>query len=160
LGDRPSDFFPAAGCWEIAAVANANRLVFVVWVAPAPAFDVVSIRENTSGETASRSQRQPGRIVITNVAVRPLILNMLGLQPEQLVGGPELDRLGALRHHRNGVGRSSAHASVSSGSTVSPRIGWGGGKGGRMRDDRTSVTLDRSDKGFPCMITSHAMPWR
>jgi hypothetical protein len=48
--------------------------------------------------------------------------------------------------------------SVSSGSTVSPRIGWNGGEGGRMRNDRTSVTLDRFDKGFPCMITSHAVP--
>jgi uncharacterized protein (TIGR03435 family) len=57
--------------------------------ATAPAFDVVSIRENTSGEAASRSQRQPGRYVITNFAVRPLILNMFGLQPEQLVGGPD-----------------------------------------------------------------------
>jgi hypothetical protein len=27
-------FFPAAGCWEIAAVADANQLTFVVWVAP------------------------------------------------------------------------------------------------------------------------------
>lgn len=57
--------------------------------ASVPAFDVVSIKENKSGEQAQRSQRQPGRIVITNFALRALILNFFGLQPQQLAGGPD-----------------------------------------------------------------------
>jgi hypothetical protein len=80
------------------------------------------------------------------------------LQPEQLVGGP--DWIDSARYDITATvsGDLPLTPSVSSGSTVSPRIGWNGGEGGRMRNDRTSVTLDRFDKGFPCMITSHAVP--
>ena len=54
-----------------------------------PAFDVVSIKENKSGEAVQGSRRQPGRIVITNFPLRALILNYFGLQPQQLTGGPD-----------------------------------------------------------------------
>jgi bla regulator protein blaR1 len=56
---------------------------------PVPAFDVVSIKENKSGETVQGSRRQPGRIVITNFPLRAVILNYFGLQPQQLTGGPD-----------------------------------------------------------------------
>ena len=54
-----------------------------------PAFDVVSIKENRSGEMGQRSNRQPGRIVTSNFPLRSLILNSYGLQPQQLIGGPD-----------------------------------------------------------------------
>ena len=57
--------------------------------ADVPAFDVVSIKENKSGEIGQRSQRQPGRIVTTNFPLRSLIVNYFGLQPQQLTGGPD-----------------------------------------------------------------------
>ncbi len=52
-----------------------------------PSFDVVSIRENRSGDQGQRTQRQPGRWVATNFALRPLLVFVFGLQPQQLVGG-------------------------------------------------------------------------
>ncbi len=54
-----------------------------------PAFDVVSIKENKSGDSVQGSRRQPGRIVITNVPLRLNIINFFGLQPQQLTGGPD-----------------------------------------------------------------------
>ena len=57
--------------------------------ADVPAFDVVSIKENKSGDMVQGSRRQPGRIVITNVPLRLSIVNFFGLQPQQLTGGPD-----------------------------------------------------------------------
>jgi uncharacterized protein (TIGR03435 family) len=54
-----------------------------------PAFDIVSIRENRSGEIGQRSQRAPGRLVVTNFPLRMIIINAFGLQPQQLAGGPD-----------------------------------------------------------------------
>ena len=54
-----------------------------------PSFDVVSIKENKSGDVMQGSRRQPGRIIITNVPLRLSIINFFGLQPQQLIGGPE-----------------------------------------------------------------------
>jgi uncharacterized protein (TIGR03435 family) len=54
-----------------------------------PSFDVVSIKENKSGDTVQGSRRQPGRIVIANVPLRLSIINFFGLQPQQLIGGPD-----------------------------------------------------------------------
>ncbi len=54
-----------------------------------PTFDVVSIKENKSGDMVQGSRRQPGRIVITNVPLRLSIINFFGLQPQQLTGGPD-----------------------------------------------------------------------
>jgi bla regulator protein blaR1 len=61
----------------------------VVPVENAPAFDVVSIRENTSGEAGQTSRRLPGgRMVMNNLPLRTLIISAFGLQPQQLAGGP------------------------------------------------------------------------
>jgi bla regulator protein blaR1 len=57
--------------------------------AEARAFDVVSIKENKSGDAGQSMRRQPGRVVATNFAVRPIIINAFGLQPQQLAGGPD-----------------------------------------------------------------------
>ena len=54
-----------------------------------PSFDVVSVKENKSGDIVQGSRRQPGRIVITNVPLRLNIINFFGLQPQQLIGGPD-----------------------------------------------------------------------
>ena len=62
----------------------------IALVQNAPAFDVVSIRENKSGEQAQNSRRQPGgRIIMNNLSLRSLILGAFGLQPQQLAGGPD-----------------------------------------------------------------------
>ena len=56
----------------------------------APAFDVVSIRENKSGESSQTMRRQPGgRLIINNLPLRMLIMNAYGLQEGQLVGVPD-----------------------------------------------------------------------
>ena len=57
--------------------------------AAAPAFDVVSIKENKSGEAGQGMRRQAGRVVATNFPVRPLIIFAFGLQPQQLAGGAD-----------------------------------------------------------------------
>jgi uncharacterized protein (TIGR03435 family) len=57
--------------------------------AGAPAFDVVSIKENKSGEAGGSMRRQPGRIIVTNFPMRMLIINAFGLQAQQLQGGPD-----------------------------------------------------------------------
>jgi uncharacterized protein (TIGR03435 family) len=49
----------------------------------------VSIKENRSGENRQSMRRQPGRIIVTNLPLRLLIINAFGLQPQQLVGGPD-----------------------------------------------------------------------
>jgi uncharacterized protein (TIGR03435 family) len=56
----------------------------------APAFDVVSIRENKSGDPRQAMRRQPGgRLNIVNLPLRTLIIDAFGLQPQQLAGGPD-----------------------------------------------------------------------
>ena len=58
--------------------------------ADAPAFEVVSIRENTSGDAGQTMRRQPGgRIITINVPLRTLIIGAYGLQPQQLAGAPD-----------------------------------------------------------------------
>jgi hypothetical protein len=64
-------------------------------IAPAAdlAFDVASIRPNTSGSTASRSDDRPdGSYTATNLPLRWLILYAYGLHPSRdrgrVVGGP------------------------------------------------------------------------
>jgi uncharacterized protein (TIGR03435 family) len=56
-----------------------------------PAFDVASIRPNTSGATAEQVRFFPpgGRVQMTNVSVRRLILQAYQLQESQLTGGPK-----------------------------------------------------------------------
>ena len=56
----------------------------------APSFDVVSIRENKSGDPGQTIRRQPGgRLIIINVPLRTLIISAFGLQPQQLAAGPD-----------------------------------------------------------------------
>ena len=59
-----------------------------------PSFEVVSIKENKSGDSGQTVSRRPGRIIVTNFPLRPLIQSVFGLQPQQLIGGPKwLDSL-------------------------------------------------------------------
>lgn len=69
--------------------AAAQASVQVQDPATLPSFDVVSVKENKSGDVVQGSRRQPGRIVITNVPLRLSIINFFGLQPQQLIGGPD-----------------------------------------------------------------------
>jgi uncharacterized protein (TIGR03435 family) len=68
--------------------------VAVPWLAAlfaqAPAFEVVSLRLNTSGDTNSGFSIRPGgTLVANNVPVRMLISAAYRLQPSQLAGGPD-----------------------------------------------------------------------
>jgi uncharacterized protein (TIGR03435 family) len=54
------------------------------------AFDVASVKPNTSGEAESASMTVPGgRYAATNITVRQLIRIAYGLHDMQIVGGPE-----------------------------------------------------------------------
>jgi uncharacterized protein (TIGR03435 family) len=66
-----------------AAVAASSILA-----AQATAFDAVSIKVNTSGDTGSRGRTRPGSMVITNTSLLILIRNTWNLNPMQIVGGP------------------------------------------------------------------------
>ena len=78
----------AVGVAPLRAASKAAQLP-TAQPAAVPAFDVVSIKENKSGDMVQGSRRQPGRIVITNLPLRMLIVNYFGLQPQQLTGGPD-----------------------------------------------------------------------
>jgi|KBSSwiStaDraftv2_1062776.scaffolds.fasta_scaffold507804_1 uncharacterized protein (TIGR03435 family) len=56
--------------------------------APAPAFEVASIKPNNSGDGRVMMQVQPGRYMATNVTLRLLIRNAYQLQDFQITGGP------------------------------------------------------------------------
>ena len=56
--------------------------------AVAPAFEVASIKPNTSGDGRVMMQNQPGRYSATNVSLRLLIRNAYQLQDFQITGGP------------------------------------------------------------------------
>jgi uncharacterized protein (TIGR03435 family) len=54
-----------------------------------PAFDVVSLRQNNSGDRARSFRIEPGgTLQATNVTVRHLMWNAYGVQDFQIVGGP------------------------------------------------------------------------
>jgi uncharacterized protein (TIGR03435 family) len=59
------------------------------------AFEVASVRRNTSGSPGSRINLTEGRFTATNVSLRQLILEAYRLQPLQIEGGP--DWLGTAR---------------------------------------------------------------
>jgi uncharacterized protein (TIGR03435 family) len=65
-------------------------LALVIAQAP-PAFDVASIKPNTSGAMAEQVRFFPpsGRVQMTNVSVRRLVLQAYQLQESQLTGGPK-----------------------------------------------------------------------
>lgn len=53
-----------------------------------PAFEVASIKPNTSGDGRVMMENQPGRYIATNVSLRLLIRNAYQLQDSQITGGP------------------------------------------------------------------------
>jgi len=56
---------------------------------PKPAFEVASVRQNTSASSASRTAPVPGRFTIVNVPLRFIILDAYGLRDQQLTDAPE-----------------------------------------------------------------------
>jgi uncharacterized protein (TIGR03435 family) len=54
-----------------------------------PAFEVASVRQNTSASSASRTSPVPGRFTIVNVPLRFIILDAYGLRDQQLIDAPE-----------------------------------------------------------------------
>lgn len=53
-----------------------------------PAFEVASVRQNSSGNSASRTGPVPGRFTIVNVPLRFIILDAYGLRDQQLIDAP------------------------------------------------------------------------
>jgi uncharacterized protein (TIGR03435 family) len=92
LGSGRASVIVAAAALLIAAVgplrAQATQEA-PVQKADVPGFEVVSIRENKSGDPGQTIRRQPGgRVITSNFPLRMLIIGAFGLQPQQLVGGP------------------------------------------------------------------------
>src|SRR5688572_19700076 len=54
----------------------------------ATAFEVASVRPNTSGDTAQSSRIGKGSVVTTNMRMRALIVNAYGVWPDRIVGAP------------------------------------------------------------------------
>src|SRR3954452_11107913 len=52
------------------------------------AFEVASIKPNSSGDGRVMMQNQPGRFIATNITLRLLIRNAYQLQDFQITGGP------------------------------------------------------------------------
>lgn len=87
---RAAIILAVAGLLAAAVGPLRAQITQIAPVQNAPAFDVVSIRENRSGDLGQAMRRQPGgRIVINNVPLRTLIISAFGLQPQQLTGGPD-----------------------------------------------------------------------
>ena len=57
--------------------------------ATAPAFEVASIKRNNSGEPFTSRRLMPGGTQFVNVPVRQLIQGAYGMQPFQVIGGPD-----------------------------------------------------------------------
>lgn len=55
---------------------------------PAPAFEVTSVKRNTSGEGFISANLAPGRPSFINMPVRQLIVRAYGVQAFQVLGGP------------------------------------------------------------------------
>ena len=88
---------PLLAAAAIAAVAG--PVLFGVFTAPPiraqsqpaakPAFEVASIKPNTSGDRRVRFQITPGgRVALTNASAKMLIMMSFDLKPHQLEGGP------------------------------------------------------------------------
>ena len=73
-----------------ALVAVGLTAVLVVSVGAQAAFDVASIRLNTSGDPSSGTHDLPGgRVTITNVPLRNMIRTAYGANDLEVVGGPD-----------------------------------------------------------------------
>lgn len=55
--------------------------------AAAPAFEVASVKPNTTGQRGGQLNTEPGRLTITNISLRTCIKAAFGLQDYQLSGG-------------------------------------------------------------------------
>jgi uncharacterized protein (TIGR03435 family) len=87
---RAAVILAAAGVLAAAVGPLRAQTAQIAVVQNPPAFDVVSIRENSSGDPGQGIRRQPGgRLIINNVPLRTLIISAFGLQPQQLAGGPD-----------------------------------------------------------------------
>jgi uncharacterized protein (TIGR03435 family) len=56
--------------------------------AQTPAFDVASIKENSSGGMDGVFRRQPGRFTVTNLSLEWIIQTAYGIREYQLVNAP------------------------------------------------------------------------
>jgi uncharacterized protein (TIGR03435 family) len=73
----------------IVAVVSGIADVLAAQTPTSPAFEVASVKPNTSGDGRIMTQVQPGgRYVATNITVRLLIRNAYQLQDFQISGGP------------------------------------------------------------------------
>jgi uncharacterized protein (TIGR03435 family) len=73
-----------------AFVAGGLAAVLVVSAGAQAAFDVASIRLNTSGDTSSGTHDLPGgRVSITNLPLRNMIRTAYGANDLEVVGGPD-----------------------------------------------------------------------
>lgn len=84
----PGVVLSIVGCaWIASAVAAAQS---AAPTAPAPVFEVASIKANTSGDGRAMMMPQPGgRLNMVNVPLRLMIRNAYRVQDFQIVGGPD-----------------------------------------------------------------------
>ena len=77
-----------------------------------PAFDVVSIRPNTSGDPRSGTRNLPGgRVTITNQPLRSMIRTAYGANDLDVVGGPGWPRRRPLHRQRRETSTGMNHSS-------------------------------------------------
>lgn len=69
-------------------VSGVNARAQLVTGSVSPAFEVASIRPNRSGSDSSSTSWNPGRISVTNITLRSLVLYAYGIKSYQLSGGP------------------------------------------------------------------------
>ena len=80
-----------------AALALSCAAIAAGWLtvavrAQAPAFDVASIKENSSGSLDGVFRRQPGRFTVTNLSLEWIIQTAYGIREYQLVNTPSSAR--------------------------------------------------------------------
>ena len=82
--------FSVAVAAAVTSAALTARQAPAAQEAPPPAFEVASVRANTSGEMNARIQRQPGgRFNATNMPLRDLIMFSYQMRPFQIEGAPD-----------------------------------------------------------------------
>lgn len=75
--------------WLIACVWGLLAVALAAQTTDPPAFEVVSVKRNVSGDQASSSIVQPGgRYSATNMTLRMLVKTAYGVHDDQIVGGP------------------------------------------------------------------------
>jgi uncharacterized protein (TIGR03435 family) len=71
------------------AVLAATLLIAPILAQSPPTFDVVSIKPNKSGATASETDTTPGRVSVLNATPISLLLRAFGVSAFQIVGAPD-----------------------------------------------------------------------